>query len=96
MCLLTSLLLGGPRVAIVLWWALETDRWELAFDSFLVPFLGFFLLPWTTLMFVMVAPRGSIAGSDWFWLGIALLLDLASHGASGYQGRARYASSSSY
>lgn len=88
--------MGGPRLAIVLWWLTATDRWELAFDSFLVPFLGFIFLPWTTLMFVLVAPRGTIAGSDWFWLGTALLIDLASAASSGYRGRARYASPSHY
>lgn len=89
-------MMGGPRVAIVLWWAVATNRWELAFDTFLVPALGFIFLPWTTLMFVLVAPLGNIAGSDWVWLGIALLIDLVSHGSGGYQGRSRYASSGRY
>ena len=96
MCFLISLVMGGPRVAIVVWWLLATNRWESAFDTFLVPFLGFLFLPWTTLTFVLVAPRGNIVGSDWFWLGMALLIDLVSHGSSGYQGRARYAGSSRY
>ncbi|MDJ0663315.1 MAG: hypothetical protein QNJ75_02065 [Acidimicrobiia bacterium] len=89
MCLLLSLMLGGPRVAIVVWWLLGSDRWEAAYDTFIVPFLGFVFLPWTTLMFVVVAPAGAIAGSDWVWLGLALIIDLASHGGGGY--RSRYA-----
>ena len=90
MCLLLSAMMGGPRLAIVLWWILATNRWEAAFDTFVIPFLGFLFFPWTTLMFVLVAPTGNITGADWFWLGIALLIDLATLGSSGYKGRARY------
>lgn len=90
MCLLIALMSGGPRLAIVLWWLLATNRWEAAFDTFLVPFLGFVFLPWTTLMFVIVAPGGDMAGYDWIWLGIAFLMDMVSLGSGGREGRSRY------
>jgi len=50
--------------------------------------LGFLLAPWTTLMYVVVAPAG-IDGFDWFWIGLAVLADLASYAGSAYGGRGR-------
>jgi hypothetical protein len=81
MCLLLILLLLGPRSAIVVWWLARPSRWDLAYDSFLVPFLGFLLLPWTTLAYVVVAPTG-VAGLDYLVLGIALLADLSTSGGA--------------
>jgi hypothetical protein len=87
-CLFTTLLLIGPRAAIVLWWLVQPLRWSTAFDSFIVPFLGLLFLPWTTLMYVLVSP-GGVEGFDFLWLLIALLGDLAQWfgGAWGNRGR---------
>lgn len=91
MCLLIILMLGGPRLAIVVWWLTATSRWEAAFDTFLWPFLGFIFLPWTTVMFVIVAPAGNVAGFDWLWLGLAIATDVTTHvGSAG--GSRRYRS----
>ena len=57
-CLVTTLALLGPRAGIVVWWLLQPGRWSVTFDSFLWPLLGFVFLPWTTLMYVVVAPGG--------------------------------------
>ena len=46
MCLLLILALLGPRAAMLIWWLASPGRWELAFDSFIVPFLGFVGLHW--------------------------------------------------
>jgi hypothetical protein len=92
-CLLLTLVLLGPRAAIFLWWLASPARWELAFDSFVVPFAGFVLLPWTTLMWVVVAPSG-VHSFDYLWLGLALLIDLGSYaGGSGVRSRQRGAPS---
>ena len=92
MCLLIVLALAGPRLAIITWWLLAMSRWEAAFDNFLWPFLGFIFVPWTTLMYVLVAPSGNVNGIDWMWLGLALVADIAMYGGSGYGGRGRYQS----
>jgi hypothetical protein len=88
MCLVILTLLAGPRVGIIFWWLINPDRWDRAFDTFIWPFLGFLFLPWTTLMFVAVAPTGNPVSFDWLWLAPAFVIDLASL-TSGYGTRHR-------
>jgi hypothetical protein len=83
MCLLLSMLLLGPRATIVLYWLGWPARWEIAFDTFVVPFVGFLLVPWTTLVYVVVAP-GGVAGADYALLGLGVLLDIGSTARGGY------------
>ena len=88
MCVFVVLLFFGPRSAIVLWWFFDSLRFDVTFSSFWVPFIGFLLAPWTTLMYVIVAP-GGVNGFDWVWLGLAVIFDLASYSSSGVYGRRR-------
>jgi hypothetical protein len=88
-CFLFLCFLLGPRFGILFWGIVNPDRWDSAFDSFIWPLLGFLFLPWTTLMFVAVAPFGNVEGWDWFWLGLAVLADILSYSASGYTQRGR-------
>jgi hypothetical protein len=83
MCLFFVVLLSGPRVGIIFWWLIQPRRWDSVFDSFIVPLFGFLFLPWTTLMFVAVAPFGNVEGADWLWLGLAFFVDLCSFGFGG-------------
>ena len=87
-CLLTTLVLLGPRAAILIWWLLQPGRFALAFNSFCLSFLGFLFLPWTTIMYLIVFPQG-IVGFDWIWLGLGLLADVASYAGGGYGNRDR-------
>jgi hypothetical protein len=88
MCLFLLLLLFGPRLAVVLWWLADPLRWDVAFGTLLVPFLGFLFLPWTTLTYVLVAPAG-VVGLDWVWLALAVLADVAGYAGGGVYGRRR-------
>ena len=90
-CLLAIMLLAGPRSAIFFWWLINPDRWDAAFDTFIWPFLGFLILPWTTLMFVIVAPTGHLSGFDFVWLAFAVIADLVSLLGGGYGGRRQVA-----
>jgi hypothetical protein len=81
-CSLLLVMLLGPRALVLFWWILEPGRWDRAFDTVIVPILGFVFLPWTTLMFVAVAPFGNVEGWDWFWLAIGFVGDLVSLGGS--------------
>lgn len=76
----------APRVALVLMWLLN-DRISQAFGGILVPIVGFFIAPWTTLMFVLTAP-GGIGALDLVILAIALIADVSSWGG-GYRYRGR-------
>jgi hypothetical protein len=98
-CLVTLLLLFSPRLAIVVWWFIYTARFNLAFQTWPQPFqtalplwvwplLGIVLVPWTTLAYLFVFP-GGIAGQDWLWLGLGLLIDIVSHFGGGYRNRDR-------
>ena len=89
MCCLAALVaVLGPRIGILIWWIAEPARWNLAFDTFIWPFLGFIFLPWTTLMYVLVF-QGGIDGFDWVWLGMGFLLDIFSTAGGGYTNRDR-------
>jgi hypothetical protein len=48
-----------------------------AFDSWVVPVLGFVLLPWTTLTyaFMWTIDSDKVSGWEWIVVGIALLVD---------------------
>ena len=75
-CMLTSLFFLGPRIAILVWWLVDQVRFEMAFDSFWVAFVGWLLLPWTTIFYVLVAP-GGVTGFDWVWIVIGVLIDVS-------------------
>ena len=47
----------APRVALFLMW-LFTSRISAAFNGAIVPVVGFFLMPWTTLIYALVSPGG--------------------------------------
>jgi len=88
MCLVIFALIFSPRLVMVLWWLFDMARWSATFDSVLLPILGFVLAPWTTLMYVLVSPNG-VAGIDWLWLGIAVIVDLGAIGGGASRRRAR-------
>lgn len=59
----------------MLW--LFTDLLSRAFEGWLVPLLGFFLLPWTTLAYaVMWSTSDGVVGFEWFIVILAFLFDL--------------------
>jgi hypothetical protein len=80
-----------PRLAVLFIWLARPVRFSVAFDGFLLwPVLGLIFLPFTTLMYVMVwSPDVGLAGLDWFWLALAVALDLSSVGGTGYANRDR-------
>ena len=88
-CLFTTLVILGPRAGILIWWLMQPVRWEEAFSSFWWPFLGFIFAPWTTLMWVAVAP-GGITGFDYVIVGLGIFADIASWSASAYERRRAY------
>jgi len=89
MCFFFTILFCGPRAGIFIWWLIDPSRWSAAFDTWIWPALGFVFLPWTTLMFVAVAPLGHVVGYDWLWLGLAFFGDLVTFTSGGWTNRQR-------
>jgi hypothetical protein len=82
-CLVVLLAFLSPRLALFAIF-LFSDLLSRAFDSWFVPFLGFFLLPWTTLAYaVMWSSSDRVYGFEWFIVILAFLLDIGSYVRSG-------------
>ena len=87
-CVFTTLVLFGPRLGILVWWLINPVRFTAAFGTWIWPLLGFILLPWTTLVYLIIFPAG-IVGFDWIWLGLGVLADVASHAGGAWGNRDR-------
>jgi hypothetical protein len=89
-CLLALLALISPRLVLFLLW-IFSNTLSRAFDSWIIPVLGFILLPWTTLAYAAFWEWGAghhVTGIEWFFVVLAFIIDLGSYG----QGRrAQYA-----
>jgi hypothetical protein len=80
-CLIAIFALIGPRIALV-FTAIFSDMISRAIDSVVVAFLGFLLLPWTTLAYVVMYDVGTgrqVEGIEWFLVGLAFLADIGSY-----------------
>lgn len=78
-CLLALIALISPRLALFLI-AVFSNLLSRAFDSWLVPLIGFFVLPWTTLAYAVMWDSGRrVHGFEWFLVGLAFLFDLSSY-----------------
>ncbi len=85
-CCVLSIALFAPRLAIVLV-VLFSDYLGTAYQSTLVPLLGFFLLPLTTLVYAWaIHTYGSVEGLALAAVVVAVLIDL---GLLGGASRAR-------
>ena len=78
-CIVALIGMAAPRFAIFLVW-LFSDRMAIAFNGFFEAFLGFLLLPFTTLFFALVyAPIGGVSGFGWLIVAFGLVLDFSSY-----------------
>ena len=78
-----------PRLGILAWW-IFSNLLGRAYDSAIVPIVGFFVLPWTTLMYTLTWQSGrSVEGFDWFLVGFAFLIDISSWAGGGRYRRGR-------
>jgi hypothetical protein len=89
-CLAVLAVWLSPRFVLLLIW-LFGDRLEVAFDSFLTGFVGFLILPWTTLAYALAyAPQDEVTGVGWLLVGLGLLFDLGAWFGGGRQSRTYY------
>jgi hypothetical protein len=82
-CIIALIGMAAPRFAIFLLW-LFSDRMAIAFNGFFEAFLGFLLLPFTTLFFALVyspavGPDGGVNGFGWLIVAFGLILDISSY-----------------
>jgi hypothetical protein len=71
----------SPRLALFLLW-IFSNVLSRAFDSWVLPLLGFFLLPWTTLAYAAFwdwGPGNHVTGFEWFFVGLAFVIDISSY-----------------
>jgi hypothetical protein len=88
MCLFAVLAGLFPRFAFLIYWIARPASVNAAFDTFIFPLLGLIFLPFTTLMYVILwTPGVGVTGTDWIWIGIAVLLDLGHYTYSAYGNR---------
>jgi hypothetical protein len=83
-CLVVLLAFISPRLALFAIF-LFSDLLSRAFDSWFVPLLGFFLLPWTTLAYAVMwsASSNQVTGFEWFIVILAFVVDLGSYANRG-------------
>ena len=86
-CLVVLFAFISPRLALFAMF-LFSDLLSRAFESWAIPFLGFFLLPWTTLAYAAMWGVGTngVSGFEWFIVILAFVVDL---GAYANRGRTR-------
>ena len=89
-CLVALLALISPRLALFVLW-LFSNLLDRAYDGWLLPVLGFFLLPWTTLAYAVMWDTGTrtVDGFEWFIVVLAFVADLASLGGGRSYSRSR-------
>jgi hypothetical protein len=92
--LLVGILTLAPRL-VLLFMGLFTDLVRTAFGGILIPLLGFILLPFTTLAYVLVwDAQSGVSGSGWLLVLGGLIFDIGTYVLSRYLTRVRGQSSS--
>jgi len=85
-CVVALLAFLGPRLVIFLLW-LFTTYMSRAFDTLLLPLLGFIFLPWTTIAFAIA--QNEFGGPSGLGLVVIILGVLADIGVLGGGARSR-------
>jgi hypothetical protein len=82
-CFVALLSLISPRLALFAIW-IFSNLLSRSFDSWVVPLLGFFLLPWTTLAYAVMWSVGTnkVTSFEWFIVILAFFVDLSSYAQS--------------
>ena len=89
-CLVGCIALATPRFAIVLV-AIFSDYIGRAYETFLWPFVGFLVMPLTTLAYAFaINSRGSVDGMHLVVVIVAVLADLGLVGGSARANRYRH------
>ena len=89
-CLLLVLVLAFPRVVLVAL-ALMSNYLQRAYTNMLIPLVGFFFLPLTTLTYAwLVNAREPLHGIYLLLLIVAVIIDVGGLGGGEYHRRSRF------
>ena len=86
---LTAFVASFSRITLLMIWLARPVLVNNAFNTFLLPCLGFLFLPITTLMYVFLWSPAGLQGLDWLWIALAAIMDLATIASAGYSNRER-------
>jgi hypothetical protein len=79
-----------PRLATIFIWLARPTLFSNAFHGrWFLPILGIIFLPFTTLMYVILWSSTGLTAGDWFWLILAVLLDLTHYASAAAANRDR-------
>lgn len=88
-CLFVIFLVAFPRIALLLMFLLS-NYLERAYHGLLIPLIGFFLLPLTTLVYAWLANTAqAMVGLNLIILIVAVVIDLGAVGGGEYHRRTR-------
>jgi hypothetical protein len=86
----TAAVTGMSRLFLLFAWIARPVAFDSAFHTWIWPCLGFLVLPFTTLMYLILVTNGTtrtIQGIDWLWIILAVVVDLSSMAAAGAANR---------
>ncbi len=87
-CIFLIILLAFPRVVLAVMWLTSTYLQRAFHNEMLMPLLGFFFLPLTTIVYAWeVNNHMATAGINLIWLLIAVLIDLGGLGGGAQRRR---------
>jgi hypothetical protein len=80
-----------PRLGTFFIWLARPTLFSAAFGgSWVWPILGILLLPFTTLMYVILwTPGIGLTTWDWFWLFMAVVIDVMHYSSAAYSNRSQ-------
>lgn len=87
-CLFAMFAAFLPRLADIFIWIARPNYFINAFGgSWFWPVLGIVFLPFTTLFYVLLWSPTGLSGWDWFWIVMAVLIDLSHWAHTAYTNR---------
>ena len=88
----TAAVVGMSRFIVLFAWIARPIAFDAAFSSWIIPCLGVMILPFTTLMYLILITNqvgNTLSGTDWIWIALAVVVDIAGAGAAAAQNRNR-------
>ena len=75
-CLLALGIGLAPRLFLLLAW-IFSERWDFVWQgNWFLPLLGIIFAPYTTVFYMLVWSPTGIAGWDWLWIAMGVMLDI--------------------